>query len=211
MVSLEKVGCAGTAPSCGFSGGNSSLKFCMCRTRSSFSLSNEPELLISSTFGILLPLGGIHSLFLAPGIPPWLPKGSTREKRTSEFCSVTALQVPRTHSGTTRSFSKIIISRLDLHKSIADAGKNSERISGALWAICKWKSFTKSGNSGSIFTKQTKVCVCLHVTMLCGTCSLKSRTRWEKKLSRSFLFFTETEKHSCHKSWRQARPALDIL
>lgn len=64
----------------------------MWRARPPSSLSNEPglpEALLSFTLGNLLPHGGIHSLFLALRIPPWLPRGSTCGKSTSELCIVT--------------------------------------------------------------------------------------------------------------------------
>lgn len=83
------------APPCpSTEGHNCSLKSCMWRTRPSSGLSNEPGLpedLRSSTLGNLLPHGGIHSLFLALGIPPWLSGGSTCGKNISELCVVTTL------------------------------------------------------------------------------------------------------------------------
>lgn len=96
-----------------------------------FSLSNEQglhEALLSSTLGNLLPHGGIHSLFLALGIPSWLPRHSMCGKSTSSVGR--ALQCyyptkfPGTHSGAAKSFSKsMIIAWLELHKSIMDAVK----------------------------------------------------------------------------------------
>lgn len=83
------------APPCqSTEGHNSSLKSCMWRTRPSSGLSNEPGLpedLLGSTLGNLLPHGGIHSLFLALGIPPWLPGGSMCGKNISELCIVTTM------------------------------------------------------------------------------------------------------------------------
>lgn len=139
-MSLGKVEGAGTAPPCQSTEGHNFLpKLCMWRARPSSSLSNEPvlpEALLSSTLGNLLPHGGIHSLFLVLGIPPWLSRGSTWGKSTSEFCIVTtppSFQGPVL--GAARSFSKRVISSLELHKSITGAGKNSERISGALGSV----------------------------------------------------------------------------
>lgn len=48
--------------------------------------------------------------------------------------------------------------------------------------------------------------------LLCSSCSLKGSTRKKKKLLRSFLFPTETEKQKsgCHKSWWQVLASLAV-
>lgn len=58
--------------------------------------------------------------------------------------------------------------------------------------------------------KHTKVCICLLAFLVCSSC--KSISRQERKLLRSFLFLTETEKQksSCHKSWWRASVSLAV-
>ena len=71
-------------------------------------------------------------------------------------------------------------------------------------------TFTKPDGTRSIFKKRTKVCICLLAFLLCSSC--KGSTRQERKLLRSFLFLTETEKQkgSCHKSWWRASVSLAV-
>lgn len=144
-MSLRKVQGAGTAPPCqSTEGHNSSLKSCMWRARPSSSLSNEPGLpkaLLRSTLGNLLPHGGIHSLFLALGIPPWLPRGSTCGTSTSEICIVTT---PPSFQGPILellgAFPRALFPLWSYTKVSWMLAKNSERISvalGSVGRICK--------------------------------------------------------------------------